>query len=140
MTPELTATISTIKTYELDIEQTKEQVKTITEQIKDELESMPSYHAVQEAEAALADAKTRLKQELLGNADYNDMLETKGQLGDQLRDQKDILSEHIIAYYGLTQERQLQIEDDGDARELILKGSLGKKQKYQTSLFGGRDE
>ena len=44
---------------------------------------------------------------------------------------KQILSDHIVAYYGLTQERQLEIGEEGEAINLILTGKLGKTEKYQ---------
>lgn len=136
---DLQSTVSTIKAYELDIEQANEQIKTTNEMIAEELESMAEYQAVEKAQETLKAAKAALKQALLGNAEYNNLLEEKGQLQDKVKDAKEILSDYVVAYFAETKERQLQVETNGDARELIVTGKLGKKQKYQTSIFNASD-
>lgn len=133
---EITSTVETIKLYERDIESTKQQLKVVNERLQEELEDMPQYSAVKEAETALALAKEHLKNALLSNADYNNLLEEKAGLSEKMRDQKDILSNHLVFYFAETRENQIEMgEKVGDARQVIVTGKLGKRQKYQLNLF-----
>jgi hypothetical protein len=127
--------IDTIKQYERDIEITKSQIKTKTEIISDHVEQMDEWFELEEAKEAVARARLALSQKLMGDADHNNRLEELAQLKQKKKEQQTILSDYIVAYFGMTQEKQVQVEVNGDARALVLTGKLGKKQKYQTSLF-----
>lgn len=134
---EVDSTIQTIRLYEKDIDATKHKIDTINEQLRDELEAMQEYIAVRDAQEVLDEAKAKLKLALLDDASYNNLLEEKGQLNEKMRDMKEILSDHLVAYFAQTNERQIEISDNGDARSVIITGKLGKRQKYQTSLLAG---
>jgi small-conductance mechanosensitive channel len=126
---------ATIKTYSADIDETAKHIKT-QEEMADEIRTkMTAYHEVERLEDELKTAREKLKVDLIRNSNYNDLLEEIGQSKETLKSQKSILSDHIVAYYALTQERQVQTEANGDARQLIVTGKLGKVEKYQTSLF-----
>lgn len=55
---------------------------------------------------------------------------------NQLNDAQEILSDYLIAFATNTKERQLKTSDV-DAREIILKGKLGKRGRYQESMKFG---
>lgn len=130
-------TIQNILEYSRDIEATKRRIETLNESVREEIEECPEFTEVQESAEKLKAAKERLRLALQSNARYNNMLEKLGELKDTKKDQEEILSDHIVAYYAMTRERQIQVADDGDAQDLVLKGRLGAHRKYQTNLFAG---
>lgn len=134
-------TIENIRLTARDIEATKRKLKVVNEQIEAILEDMDEAEEVVKAQEALADAKQKLASALMGRGNYNDLMENAGEIKQTLKDQKEILSLHLVAYYQLSNgERQVEIDDYGNAREVILKGTLGAEGKYQTSLLtGGSD-
>ena len=128
-------TIRNVRNHELSIERVKNQIATVNEQIKEELESMDEYDDVLNLEGQLAVAKEKLRTALQSKSGYIDLLEKKGELQETLKGHKHILSEELVTYYGQTKERQIEIGANGDARAVVLTGKLGKEQKYQTSLL-----
>lgn len=126
--------IDTIRTYQRDIIATQISIKNLNQQIEDEVSSTSGYDDVRDAKLKLAEAEGRFKRNLAANTDYNNLLEERGQLSQKLKDQKEILSDHIVFLYKTTDERQVEVSDDGDAREIIVTGKLGKRGKYQQAL------
>lgn len=135
---EVSSAIETVREYEGDIVRTKQKIKVLDEQVLESKEGTPEFARVLELEEQLKEARAQLKSRLLGDGHHNDLLEEKADLQEQLKDQRHILSEHLVAYFHLSGgERQIELGTNGDAREVILTGKLGKEQKYQTSLLAG---
>lgn len=133
-----TAKAQAIKSLEFDIGVTKDQIKTRKELITEHIESTPSWLEFQTAKEELTRKKAALDQALAGDGEYNNMLEDLGQLNEKKKDQMKTLSDLVVWYFIETSEKQLETESNGDAREIVITGKLGKKGKYQTSLFVGK--
>jgi predicted RNase H-like nuclease (RuvC/YqgF family) len=134
-TSDVQTALETIRQYEEDIRWTKSELKTCKERIKEELESTHEYSEVQRLSEELAQAKEKLRISLGINGGYNDLLETKADLSEELRDQQEILSDHIVYYFKATDEKQLEIRP-GAGIDIIVTGKLGKKEEpFQTSLL-----
>jgi DNA repair exonuclease SbcCD ATPase subunit len=134
-TADVQQALETIRTYEEDIRATQRELKACKERLQEELDGYSEYTEVQRITEELAAAKEALRLKLAGDGDYNDLLETKADLLAKLRDQQDILSDHIVLYFTQTDERQAEIRP-GVGRALIVTGKLGKKDEpYQTSLL-----
>lgn len=129
--------IETIREYSSDIDRSKKKIKTLGEQAQEVLDGLVAYDEVLKAERALAQAKEGLKNALMNEGQYNNILEEIAQEKEKLRDMKDIMSQHIVFYFKETGDRQIEIDHaNGDAREIIVNGRLGAKSKLQTNLFG----
>lgn len=133
---ELDQTIEAIRECQRDIEVTKGRIRTQAEIIREKIEARDEWLEVESLKEALTAARSKLSLSLAGDEDHNNRLEALGQDKDKLRSLHSIMSDHVVAYYGMTQERQVEMTEQGDARELVLTGKLGKEAKFQTSLFG----
>lgn len=131
-------TLFTIRKVALDVEVRKDKLKNLKEQAEDIVAEMPEYQEAQKTKLAFDAAKEKLRLALLNEPHHNDLLEEIAQEKQDLDDDKDVLSLHLVEYYTATHERQVELnENTGDAREVIVTGKLGKKQKFQTNIFGG---
>lgn len=134
------STLQTIREYAADVEKTKQNIATLKEQITEIKESMTEYSHFEEAKEVYDLAKRDLELALQGRGNYNDLMEKVAELDHKLKDQKDILSLHIVEYHADTRAQQIEMDDlTGDAREVVVTGKLGKKGKFQTSLFSDKD-
>lgn len=133
---EVAKTVDSIREVQREIEISKGRIKTANELITDKKQEMDEWLEVESLKEQLGEAKKKLGLALSNDPDHNNRLEASAQEKDKLAGLKNILSDHIIAYYGMTQERQVEMTETGDARTLILSGRLGKEEKFQTSLFG----
>lgn len=140
MTDDIASKVESIRRVSTDVDAREREVKHIKEQIKDIVESMPEFTAVDELTKELAEAKEKLRIALMAKANYNNLMERLGDEQNDLKDDRDVLSACVVDYYASTREHQIEIDSNGDAREVIVKGKLGKSEKYQPSLFGRNTE
>lgn len=135
------STLQTIITYVDDIETAENKIKVLKEQLAEIIEKDAKFDEVDTLSISLAKAKEDLKLSLMSKREYNDLCEKIAQLKEDLKENKDILSDYLVEFYATKHERQLQVDpSNGNARDIILKGKLGKEQKkYQTNLFNGND-
>lgn len=134
---EETKTIDTIRACAREIDATEQSIKTAREMAKEIVEGLLENEDVIEAKGVLEMKQEVLKAALLRNAKYNDLMERLAGLNEQLKDDKEVLSNALLLHYKQTGERQVEVNDHM-AREVLLTGKLGKEQKYQTSLFKGK--
>lgn len=132
--------IETIRECATEIDKTKATIKNLREQALDIKEGMAAYDEYTKASDAAKAAKENLRLALMGKAEYNNIMEEIALEADKLKDAQEIISQHIAYYWRETGERQIEVDhNNGDAREIIVKGKLGAKQKYQTNLFSDND-
>lgn len=132
---EVDNTIQSIRDHELSIERHKNQIATVNEQMREVMESLDEFDEYNDLNEQLKLSRERLKQALSNNQHYVDLMMKKSELQETLNGHKHILSEQLVAYYGQTKERQIEMNSNGDARAVVLTGKLGKSQKYQQSLL-----
>jgi len=126
---------NTILTQTYAIDSTKLAIKTRKEMIADRVQERQAWLDLESAKGEAARLKTILDQQLANDGAYNNDLEELGQLKDKLKSLNETLSDLIVGYRIETGEHQLETSPVGDAVELVLKGKLGKKGKYQTNMF-----
>ena len=136
---EETKTIDTIRACAREIEATEQSAKTTREMIKEIVEGLAENDELEELKIEVVNAQAKLKEVLMRNKYYNDLTEKLGQLNEQLKDDKDVLSNALLLHFKQTGERQVEVSEHM-AREVLLTGKLGKEQKYQTALFKGDNE
>ena len=128
-----------IRSRELELERLTNQIKTVNEQMVEILEDTNEYDDVINLSEQLKVAKEKLRLRMQQHPDYMNLTEKKAELADTKKAVKHILSEKLVAYFGQTKERQIEVGPGGDARTIVLEGKLGKQQKYQESLFSPLD-
>lgn len=135
------STIETIRTYANDIESQESKIKTLKEQLKEIIEKDSNFATVEELVATLAEAREKPKLSLMGNSKYNELAEKLAQEKEGLKESREIMSDYLVEYYATKHEKQVEINpNNGDARDIILNGKLGKEQKkYQTNMFSGAE-
>ena len=128
--------VENIRITAKDIDQKSANLKNINEQIQALIVDMPEYKEVEELEESLAEARKKLKIALENRRGYTDLTESAGRLKEELKDDKEILSSHVVEYYASTKEHMVEMdESNGDAREVVVIGKLGKSGKLQTNIF-----
>jgi vacuolar-type H+-ATPase subunit E/Vma4 len=127
--------ISAIQSQERAIEITKNKIATRKELMSDAVESKQEWLDLESTKEEVKRLANKLQLSLQGDLAYGNQLEDLAQLKDKLKSQKETLSDLVVGYVLETKERQVEMNNQGDARDLIIKGSLGKKGKYQTNLF-----
>jgi uncharacterized protein (DUF3084 family) len=133
--------IGIIRDLEKRIWTAKGRVKTQKEAVDDIISGHTAYNEATKAKQEYEYAKKKLELALQSDQEYNDAMEALAEEKQQLKDDRDILSLHLVEYYTTTHERQIEIgESNGDAREVIVTGKLGAKSKYQTQLFSKKGE
>lgn len=133
---ESTRLIENVRTFDHDIQKFESNIKTIKEQLKDDIEKLPEHDEVEGLTDKLKTAKEALKQAMFRIPGYNDRMEQLADEKDALKSARLNMSDFLLGYYHETGERQIELADK-DAREVILKGKLGKSQAFQTNLFAG---
>jgi hypothetical protein len=110
-------------------------VKVLKEELQEVLEGHTAYQELQRAQAAVERARADLNRALQGDEDYNDLMEKIADENNDIKETKYSLSQLVVEYHAQTHAKQVEIGPNGDARELIVNGRLGKRGKLQMSLL-----
>jgi predicted nucleic acid-binding Zn-ribbon protein len=132
------ALVAKIKQQEISIENSKKQIETRLETINEHKENTQEWLDMESAREQLQVAQKKLAAALSSDGEYNDLMEDLGQLRDKLKSEKQNLSDLIVGYALENKELQIEVNNKGDARELVITGKLGKQGKYQTNLFADK--
>jgi DNA repair exonuclease SbcCD ATPase subunit len=131
-----TRLIDHVRTFDRDIQKFDHNVKRLKEMATEAVEKLPEHDEVERLKEELKQAREALKQATLRLPGYNDLQQQIGDEKDALKEAKLNLSDFLLGYFHETGERQIELEPK-DAREVILKGRLGKAKDFQTNLFAG---
>lgn len=134
--------IENIRILGKDIDKKAKELKLINEQVTGIIVNAKEYKDVSELEDDLVEARKKLKIALESSPAYTNLMESAGKLREELKDDREVLSGHVVEYYAESREVQVEMDDtNGDAREIIVTGRLGKQGKLQTNIFthGGVD-
>lgn len=127
--------VDTIRQYAVDLRELSDREKAAAEVLRAIEEGWPEYAEVDEFSERLKDAKDRLKQRRMADRGYNDQTEVLHAVKRDKKEAREILSDYLVNHFKITGERQVLMNDNnGDAREVILTGKLGRETKYQTSM------
>jgi regulator of replication initiation timing len=132
------AYIEKIRTFQGNIDSFVSRIKVIDEQLLEMAENTDEYTEVVRANDALKLAQENLKERLSRVDGYNNLMEERADEREALKTAKLNLSDFLLGYYHDTGERQIETSPK-EAREVILTGRLGKERKFQTSLFGVKE-
>lgn len=136
-----TEILEDIRENEKDIQLKEQRIKTLKEDLDEKIDNTEAGDRVGKLKDQLKIAQEDLMSELKRNSEVNDLMEEIGAEKDTLKGIKFTLSNNLVAYFAQTQERQVQMDDEGHARDLIMSAKLGKEEKhYQESIFSGLEK
>jgi DNA repair exonuclease SbcCD ATPase subunit len=134
-----TRLIENVRTFDHDIRKFETNIKHLKEMATEAVEKLPEHDEVEQLKEQLKQARETLKQATLRLPGYNDLMQQIADEKDALKSAKLNLSDFLLGYFHETGEKQIELEAK-DAREIILKGKLGKPTQFQTSIFNQETE
>jgi vacuolar-type H+-ATPase subunit I/STV1 len=126
--------IPKIRSFDGDVKSFQSRIKTLNEQVQEEIENTNEYTKVAELTTDLAVARAALKRRLESNSSYVDLMSDLADEKLSLKDAQENMSDFLLAYFKQSGERQIELGPQ-NAREVVLKGKLGKAKEFQTNLF-----
>lgn len=130
-----------IRSYEKDIDHKKDRIAQLKEDIEVKIENTDAGERVGKLRDQLKLAQEDLVAELKRNPEVNNLMEEIVAEKDVLKGMQMALSDHLIAYFAETKERQVQMDEQGHAKDVLITAKLSKKEhKYQTSIFSENAE
>ncbi len=120
-------TIDAIHRLMTEITETKQNAKTVKENLKDVLEQNDEYRAMEDDLKELTTKRAAAKKVLQADKDYQMVSSELEELKFKLKDLQEILSHHLVTYYD--ESKKLQLKDsEGETRPVILSAKIGKPE------------
>ena len=110
-----------------EIEETRVQIKTLRNQLKDAVDQNDEYKKLAKEIEELASKRSEARKLLLSDRDYQKLNEELEEYRFKLRDLDEILSSYLLEYYNSTQRSEIT-DERGDTRPLIITARVGKSQ------------
>jgi len=120
-------TISAIHRLMQEMDETRHQVKTIRDNLKDVLTQNQEYQELQEEIKELTTKRQQAKKLLESDRDFQTMNSELEELKFKQKDLQEIMSHHLVTYYNETQATQIK-DHDGEVRQVILSAKVGKPE------------
>lgn len=126
--------ISKVRNFDNDIKSFESRMKTLREQIQEEIENAPEWEKIEKFTEELGVLRAALLRRLKSNQTYVDLMSELNDESLSLKDAKANMSDFLLGYFAETHEKQIEL-GPSYAREVILKGRLGKTKDFQTNIF-----
>jgi hypothetical protein len=125
--------LQSIHRIETEIDQSVKTVKVLLEQRSEFIEDLDEYKALEDALAAVKEARVRLRLAIRDNRELAKVEVDTAEERFKLRDLRGILSHHLVVY---TQDTGRDVVKDHEAhtRQIELKAKLGKRALDQARL------
>ena len=120
-------TLTAIHRLMQEIDETRQRVKAMRDNLKDVLTQNEEYQALQEEIKELTTKRQQAKKLLEADRDFQTLNSELEELKFKQKDLQEIMSHHLVTYYNETQETQLK-DPDGEVRQLILSARVGKPE------------
>lgn len=128
--------VTKIRQLDTHIFTAKGRLKILREEQLEKLNEHTAHKELVVAQLAVETAKKNLERVLIGDGDYNNLLERIADEKDDIRETGYTLSLYLVEWYAQTHQKQIEIgAKPGDAKEVLITGKLGKTAKFQTRLF-----
>ncbi len=127
LTAEDETTLAAIHRLMVEMEETRDKMKAMRDNIKDVLLQNEEYQALQEEIKDLTGKRQQAKKLLEADRDFQALNTELEELKFKLKDLQEIMSHHLVTHY--SDSRELQIRDnDGEVRQIILSARVGKPE------------
>lgn len=125
--------LQAIHRIEGEVKAAEQNAKELKEKRVELIQELPEYQALQDALAAVRDARASLKIAIREDSELANLEEKRAEALFQLRDLREILSHHLVAYHEDT-GRDVVKDHDSRNRQIELKAKLGKPTLDQARL------
>lgn len=122
-----------ILNIEKQIIDAKSKLKTIDEDIAEQLDTHEAYKKGQTLKTELVTAKLQLDNVLQGDEAYNNLMTQRADCNDDINALRSTLSSMLVAYFAETKDKEIEVSDTY-SREVIVSGRLGKPKRTQLRL------
>jgi ABC-type phosphate transport system auxiliary subunit len=119
------STLDAVHRVMTEISETKLQVKTVRDTIRDVLEQNEEYVALQEELKELTKKRATMKKLLESDKDYQKVAADLDELRYKLKDLQEILSHHLVTYYNETQNTEIT-DSNGETHTVVLSAKIGR--------------
>lgn len=110
-----------------EVEETRLEMKTLKDAIKDILEQNDEYRTMQEEMKELTTKRGELKKVLQEDKDYQLRNSELDELKFKMKDLYEIMSHHLVTYYNETKSTQFK-GSDGEVRQLVISAKIGRPE------------
>lgn len=127
--------INSIHRIGQDIHESRQKIRTVKAEYKEAILELDEYTELQDLLKLVADKRKLLKAAIKDDANCSHIASELEELNFKLKDQRDILSFHLVAYKEETSDGFVKFdEDDGKVRPIRLKATLDKPEYHQEML------
>jgi chromosome segregation ATPase len=127
ITAEDESTLTAIHRLMQEMEQTRDKMKDMRDNIKDVLLQNEEYQELQEEIKEMTTKRQQAKKLLESDRDFQTLNSELEELKFKLKDLQEIMSHHLVTHF--SDSRELQIKDnDGEVRQIILSARVGKPE------------
>lgn len=125
-----------IRRVEQDIRESRDHIKDLTADRKEQVLQMSAHLRVEEIKKDLRDAQEYLKGEIKVDNNVSALDAKIAEERSKLTDLHEILSIHLVKYRDDTDEKEVKFdEDDGKVRPILVTAKLGKPEFHQEEMF-----
>ena len=120
-------TLDAIHNLMTEMAETRAQIKTVRDQLKDVVDQNEEYKAVEEELEQLKPKRQEAKKLLEADKDYQLVNSELEELKFKYKDLQEIMSHHLVTYYSETQNTQIT-DNAGETRQVILIAKIGRPE------------
>ncbi len=120
-------TTDAIERLMTEVEETRAEMKTLKEAVKDILEQNDEVKTIQEELKEVAPKRAKLKELLADDKDFQLRNGELEELKFKLKDLQEIMSHHLVTYYNETKSTQFK-GSDGEVRQLVISAKIGRSE------------
>ncbi len=120
-------TVAAIHRLMTEMEETRQKMKAMRDNLKDVLEQNQEYKEMQEELTELKTKRQQAKKLLEADRDYQAINSELEELKFKQKDLQEIMSHHLVTYYNETQDTTIK-DSEGETRQLILSAKVGKPE------------
>jgi ABC-type phosphate transport system auxiliary subunit len=120
-------TIAAIHRLITEMEETRQQIKAMRDNLKDVLLQNQEYQELQEEIKEMTAKRQQAKKLLESDRDFQTLNSELEELKFKQKDLQEIMSHHLVTYYNETQDTTIK-DPDGEVRQVILSAKVGKPE------------
>ena len=132
------AQLQSIHRLETEVTDAERTVRELRQQRVEHIQDLPEYRTLEDALAVVRDAHAALKLAIRSDAELTKLQEELADAAHDLRDLREMLSHHLVAYHEDT-GRDVVKDHEARTRQIELKAKLGKPAPDQARLPLGLD-
>jgi predicted nucleic acid-binding Zn-ribbon protein len=119
-------TLESVSTLLAEIQEAKQKMKTMKDQLKDVADQNDEFRALQEELTELTAKRQNAKKLLEADKDYQLINAELEELKFKYKDLAEILSHHLVTYFQETNETSIPMSD-GSSLQVVVSAKLGKE-------------